>query len=104
MRNSPLDRRAEDSPSYLAAKNVAIITMSIGMMAVILGAFAVAIQSLWLWLSIFAVVEAAGVMVMSSRLPRHSGNIKAEYQVRTARGLAMLAIALVIVAAVFAAL
>jgi hypothetical protein len=100
MSSSESEHPAAGTGEFLAAKNVAIVTTSIGVMAVILGVCAVAIPSLALWLAVFTVVEVLGVLYMSTRLPQASQNLTAESQVRAARGLAMLATALALVAAV----
>ena len=87
-----------DSPEFLAAKNVAVVTISIAVMAVILGVFAILVSSLSQWLAFFAVLEAAGVFFMASRYPQDAHNDDAEARVRTSRRIAIFAVALALVA------
>lgn len=94
------DDPAAESPEFLAAKNVAVVTTSIAVMAVILGLFAILISSLSQWLAFFAVLEAAGVFFMASRYPAAAHNPDAEARVSIARRVAVLAVALALVATI----
>ncbi|WP_430866948.1 hypothetical protein [Demequina aurantiaca] len=92
------DYADEPNPDFLVAANLAKVSLALAVMAVVLGVAAVLMPALSLWLAVFTLVESAGTIFFSTRMPADSLNFNAESRVRMARGLAMLAIALAAVA------